>query len=252
MSKRSFLAQLTATLECGEGDDELRTLTEQTYARLRADIIEGHLQPGSKLRIDHLRGQYGVSAGTLRESLTRLVSDALVTAEGQRGFRVSPIALEDLEDLTQLRVHIETHALRLAIRHGDGAWRQGLEASFAAMSEFEQPLTLARRRQWEILNARFHEALLAGHESPWTRRVLRLLTRHGERYRCFAMQLSGMTRDVHLEHKSIFELAMAGEDARAALALEAHICATPYSLMRALREGSIVLPGIVAERGVPV
>ncbi|MPM77827.1 hypothetical protein SDC9_124835 [bioreactor metagenome] len=35
---------------------------------------------------------------------------------------------------------------------------------------------------------------------------------------------------------------MAGQDARAALALEAHICATPYELLKALREGRIALP----------
>lgn len=40
-------------------------------------------------------------------------------------------------------------------------------------------------------------------------------------------------RDVHAEHRQIFELAMAGREARAALALEAHIRATPDLLGRA-------------------
>ena len=47
-----------------------RTLIEHTYATLRTDIIEGRLSPGSKLRIEHLRTQYAVGAGTLREALT--------------------------------------------------------------------------------------------------------------------------------------------------------------------------------------
>jgi len=58
-------------------------------------------------------------AGTLREAITRLVSDALVEAEGQRGFRVVPISMEDLADLTELRLHIELDALRQSMRHGD-------------------------------------------------------------------------------------------------------------------------------------
>ncbi len=81
-----------------------RTLIERAYEQLRDDIIEGQLMPDEKLRVEHLRTRYAVSAGTLREAITRLVSDALVVAEGQRGFRVAPIALEELEDVTRLRV----------------------------------------------------------------------------------------------------------------------------------------------------
>ena len=105
--------------------DELPELCRE----LREDIIEGRLAPGSKLRIEHLRTQYGIGAGTLREALTRLVSDALVSTEGQRGFSVTPIAMSDLEDITRLRVHIETDALRQSIRYGGAAWRSQLRAS---------------------------------------------------------------------------------------------------------------------------
>lgn len=248
MAKRSFHPLMALAGGHNAADASLhgapsRTLIEQTYATLRSDIVEGRLAPGSKLRIEHLRTQYAVGAGTLREALTRLVSDALVTVEGQRGFRVAPIALQELEDITTLRVHIETDALRQSIRAGDAHWREALAEAYAAISAEEQPIAPHRRRQWELLNVRFHEALLAGHASPWTVRVLRLLSRHSERYRFCAMGLPGGVRDVHAEHTEIFELAMSGQDARAALALEAHIRTTPDLLIRALREGRAFLPG---------
>ena len=65
----------------------------------------------------------------------------------------------------------------------------------------------------------------------------------GERYRRYAIGLAHSGRDVHAEHREIFELAMAGMEARAALALEAHIRATPDLLLRAQRAGKSVLPG---------
>ena len=243
MAKRPYI-QIATDLELDgiHSDDATRTLTEQTYAELRADIIEGRLMPGSKLRVEHLRQTYAVGAGTLREALTRLVSDALVSAEGQRGFRVSPIAIDDLEDLTRLRVHIETNALRESIRHGDDAWRARLRAVFEELSAEEQPLKQSNRGRWEVLNLRFHETLLDGRPSPWAKKVLKLLSRHIERYRSFAIELPGAVRDVHAEHTEIFELTLSGQDARAALALEAHICATPHQLLKALREGRMVLP----------
>ena len=243
MAKRAFFLPDTAHDVPDDGSDPSRTLTEQTYNRLRHAIIEGQLAPGSKLRIEHLRQQYGVGAGTLREAVTRLVSDALVTAESQRGFRVTPIAIEDLEELTRLRVLIETEGLRQSMRYGGEAWRQALHASYAALNAVDYPIRAEQRPQWEALNVRFHEALLNGRPSAWTQKVLRLLSRHSERYRRYAMGLPGLLRDVHAEHREIYELALAGQEARAALALEAHICTTPHLLLQALRDGRLVLPG---------
>lgn len=236
MAKRSMPSAHPSDTSTGA-----RTLIERAYEQLRADIIEGRIAPGEKLRVEHLKDHYAVSAGTLREAITRLVSDALVLAEGQRGFRVASIALEELEDITRLRVQIETEALRQSIQTGSSVWREAVQAAYAALSDAE-PIVPGRRREWEVLNLRFHEALLSGHASPWTLRVLRLLSRHGERYRSFAMQLPGSIREVHAEHTEIYEYAMAGQEARAALALEAHIRATPDALIRALREGRITLP----------
>ena len=217
-----------------------RTLIERAYEQLRADIVEGRLAPDEKLRVEHLKDRYGVGAGTLREAITRLVSDALVVAEGQRGFRVAPITIDDLEDLTRLRVHIEIDALRLSIRRGDALWRARLQAVYDEMSALEQPIQPASARRWEVLNARFHETLVSGCESPWTLKVLRQLSQQGERYRRYAIGLTDSGRDVHAEHREIFELAMSGQEARAALALEAHIRATPDLLRRCHSAGMVV------------
>jgi DNA-binding GntR family transcriptional regulator len=243
MAKRAMLTRVVANAAQLTADDEInpsRTLIERAYGELRDDIVDGRLAPGEKLRVEHLRARYGVGAGTLREAITRLVSDALVVAEGQRGFRVAPIAIEDLEDLTRLRVHIEIDALRRSIVCGGVQWREQVRQSYAELSAVEQPIRAEDRRRWEQLNNRFHEALIGAGASAWTFKVLRLLSRHGERYRRYAMGLSESARDVHAEHAEIFELSMAGQDARAALALEAHIRATHDLLKRVRRDGVLL------------
>jgi DNA-binding GntR family transcriptional regulator len=238
VAKRALLALVgdTADGDTEAGAASSRTLIERSYQRLRDDIVEGRLAPGEKLRVEHLKARYDVGAGTLREAITRLVSDALVLAEGQRGFRVAPMALEDL---TRLRLHIEIDALRQSIRRGDAAWRAQLQQAFDELSAFEQPIRPDLRPRWEQLNARFHEALIAACDSPWTLKVLRLLGRHSERYRRFAIGLAEEGRDVHAEHRQIFEMAMSGQEARAALALEVHIRSTPDQLARANQAGWI-------------
>lgn len=234
MAKKPFLQALDGGLAASRDDDSAasRTLIERAYAQLRDDIVEGRLAPGEKLRVEHLKDRYGVGAGTLREAITRLSSDALVEAEGQRGFRVAPVTLAELEDITNLRLHIEIDALRRSIRDGGAAWRAQLEQVYAELSRVEQPLRDADRLRWEVLNARFHEVLISAAATPWTVKLLRLLSRHGERYRRYTIGLHDPTRDVHEEHRQIYEAAMAGQEARAALALEAHIRATPDLLLR--------------------
>jgi DNA-binding GntR family transcriptional regulator len=143
-------------------------------------------------------------------------------------------------DLTALRLHIEIDALRRSIRDGDHAWRARLERAYEELSAFEQPIRPEQRKRWELLNTRFHEALISGHESQWTLRLLRLLARHGERYRRYTIGLPNSGREVHAEHRELFELAMLGNEARAALALEAHIRMTPDLIVRALNAGTIV------------
>jgi DNA-binding GntR family transcriptional regulator len=164
-----------------------RTLAERAYLSLRHDVICGKLAPGEKLRVEHLKDQYQVGASTLREALSLLVSDALVTAEGQRGFRVAPISLTDLEDVTNTRVMLETEALRQSIRKGDARWEALLTSSYQLLTQSEvlpemQP-DAPEPLQWEIRNKNFHDALISAHDSPWTKYMLAILYRHGERYR---------------------------------------------------------------------
>src|ERR1051325_9001809 len=84
----------------------------KTYRQVRADIVFGKLLPGEKLKLDRLRQEYGASVGTLRELLSRLVSEGVVIAEGQRGFEVAPISAENLREIAALRLLLESHALK--------------------------------------------------------------------------------------------------------------------------------------------
>ncbi|MBU6487721.1 MAG: GntR family transcriptional regulator [Burkholderiales bacterium] len=222
-----------ASVLAAEASDQARTLSEQAYHELRQHIIDGRYPPGTKLRVEHLKGAYHVGAGTLREALTRLVSDALVVAEGQRGFRVTPMSLADLEDITRLRIHIEVDVLRESVRRGDGAWEERVRRSFELLSAVEQPVSIENRGTWEAHNKRFHEALISAAASPWTYLVLRILSQHGERYRRLCIGLEDSRRNVHEEHARIFDAAMQRADARAALALEDHIGTTLATVRRA-------------------
>ena len=74
------------------------TVGEHAYRKIRADIVFARLTPGQKLGLKRLKEEYDVSVSTLREILSRLGSEDLVIAEGQRGFQVAPVSLADLRE----------------------------------------------------------------------------------------------------------------------------------------------------------
>lgn len=169
------------------GTDELpSTLIESAYRRLHEDIVGGRLAPGEKLRVEHLKTVYQVSSGTLREALTRLVADSLVVFHGQRGFRVTAMSLDDLKDLTRLRVILETAAIRESITSGGALWEAQLRSAFnrlALVEQGKQPELMHDFDTWESCNRQFHEALVGACQSPWLLRLRRLLYGQAERYR---------------------------------------------------------------------
>lgn len=217
-------------------DREPNTLTEITYLQLRRDIIEGHLSPGEKLRVEHLKGRYNVGAGTLREALSLLLSDALVISEGQRGFHVAPMSLSDLQDITRTRVLVEGEALRQSIEAGDDEWEANLVAAFHRLTKSEEKLGNREQgdlREWELRNRDFHEALIAGCESRWLRYLIGLLYRQSERYRHMAISHRALQRDVHAEHTAIYEAALERNVEKALVAIERHIQLT-FEAIRSL------------------
>lgn len=192
--------------------DRSRTLVESAYSSLRHEILSGHLKPSAKLRTEELRQRYKIGASTLREALTRLLGEALVTAEGQRGFRVAPISLSDLADLTNVRKMIETEALRQSVLAGDEAWEGRVVAAFYRLSKVEERLAenaQALSADFEQRNRDFHQALISACASPWLQRLNTMLYQQSERYRRISLVSRDVPRDVHAEHKAIYEAALA-------------------------------------------
>ena len=208
-------------------DSAPRTLIQDVYQRLRADIIHGELKPGTRLRAEHLKTIYNASGATLREALALLVADALVISREQRGFIVAPVSIADFEDITQTRALLEAHAVRMSVRHGDDEWEATLSGAFHRLSLAEERRDpTGTDDYWEECNKKFHEALVAGFDSRWTHHFLTMLYRQSERYRRIARFNSPPERDVHAEHVAIFEAALARDEARVGELIERHVRVT--------------------------
>jgi DNA-binding GntR family transcriptional regulator len=194
---------------------------------LRDDIIEVELDPGSKLPISLLAERYEVSPGAIREALSRLVAEGLVTAEDQRGFRVSPISADVLRDIMATRVLVECRALALAIERGDANWEAEVLAATHRLERCPQFDDGTISAQWRELHRLYHLKLIEGSGSPTLLKIQQSLCAQTERYRCLRAKVSGKApvpdrRDVAAEHRRITEASLSRDAATACAELERH------------------------------
>lgn len=212
-----------------------KTLTDTVYGQLREDIIQGKLAPDSKLKIEPLRKHYNVGATPIREALSRLSSDGFVVTEGQRGFRVSPISAEDLDDITELRVTLELKALQRSILAGDEDWESRVVSTYYQLGKQEKAGRIENVTLWEQRNHEFHEALISGCKSRWLRHFYTTLYDQHKRYRNISVEADFGKRDVHAEHQRIYDATLARDVETACRETEFHIRATAETTQKVLR-----------------
>lgn len=216
-------------------DRQVQTLSNQAYSRLKQDIVAGSLSPGTRLAVKQISDSYAIGASPIREALHRLVGEGLVIAVGQRGFRVPPIDLADLWDVTNTRVLLETEALRQSVRNGDDAWEAGVVAAYHQLDKMEQSAD-KDFAEWEKRNQHFHEALVAGCPSHWLQRLRDILHDQHRRYRYLSIR-SAPGRDVAGEHRALRDAALARDITAAADVLRTHIKRTAYTVENVLDPG---------------
>lgn len=203
------------------------SIGDTVYEEIRTDILFGAFRPGTKLKLEGLRQRYDVSINTLRESLARLSSDGLVLAEGQKGFRVVPVSLSDLRDITEMRQLLECHALRRAIERGDLEWEGRIVAAHHKLAHVERVMVddeVRHAAEWERHNREFHNALISACGSSW------LLNFHGAmydqslRYRMLSIKTKPFPREQSArEHAEIVDLVLKHDADAATAVLALHI-----------------------------
>src|SRR3990170_3732382 len=134
----------------------LRTpLAETVYEALKGSILKGEFLPGAHLVEAELTQKYGVSRGTIREVLRRLLADELVEHLAHRGVRVRRLAVDDVIELYTVREPVEGLAARLAAS-APAAARETLRTIHA---EAVGAVAAGDRFRFARLNSAFHRSI---------------------------------------------------------------------------------------------
>ena len=223
---------------------ESATRTETVFEDVRRDLLNGQLVPGQRLKLAALADRFGVSLSVVREALTRLAEQGLIVASPQRGFSVMPLSVDDLCDLTQTRIQVESLALRQAIAQGGLEWEASVVSTFHTLDR--TPVNTADGRmsdEWPAVHRAFHRALVSGCGSPRLEAIVTALRDSSELYRRWYWALTeDHARDVAEEHRQLRDHALNRDADAAVAALEEHIGRAPLKLAAYAREHNLTDP----------
>lgn len=201
------------------------TNVEQVFRNVRDDIVKCRLSPGAKLNIQECSTTYGVGTTPVREALSRLAATGLVLAQGNRGFRVSELSIDDLVDLTKARLWIEEYVLRRSIALGDLTWESDIiaRAHQLGLSKVNSDKSLYLDETWEERHFDFHAALVGGCDSRYLYDYWERMFVAATRYRRWSAVNFPGERDVEDEHRAIMDATLARDADKATALMREHM-----------------------------
>jgi len=215
---------------------ERATLPDRVYAILKHRILTCDLQPGRKLNEKGLADELRVSRTPLREALNRLALEGLVNLVQFKGYVVTPITLEYIHHLSELRRIVESEAAALA-------------ALRATEDDCKNLRLLARlnytpgdRETYEAYlhaNTQFHFALAHTTRNPRLENVVMSVLDHIARPLYLGLDVGIDPDSASNEHLEVLDAVRAHEQARARQLMASQIVAAEERMLASVKKNGL-------------
>ena len=197
----------------------MKKLAGSVYERLKADIFEFRLIPGSRFSENEVAGRLRVSRTPVREALFRLERDGYVQVHAKSGWSVRPLDFDLLDHVYDLRLVLESAAVQRLCADDPSAPLAGLKKIWlvAPRQRLTDGARVAR------LDEEFHTALVAAAGNPELARVHQSITERIRIVRRLDFTHPERIAYTYLEHAEILRAILSRRPARAVQLLKAHI-----------------------------
>jgi DNA-binding GntR family transcriptional regulator len=208
----------TRRSQAGEGvplraaPDGTPRLTDSAYLAVKQDIVECVLVPGSEVTEPELGARYGFGKAPLREALIRLVHESLVESIPRSGYRISPVTIQDVHDIFDLRLLLEPTAARRAAGHIEASVLTDLNG--LCRSGYT-PGDRGTESAFLRANRQFHVAIADASGNGRLARVLERLLEETERLFRLGLAVRDRTDEMQHEHEELLRAVVDGDAAAA-------------------------------------
>ena len=205
------------------------TLSEKIYTELYNDITERRLKCGQNLTLNVLKERFNVSHTPIREALTRLAADGLVSYSANKGMKVIEFSEVEIREIFQFTAELEAVAIRLC-KNAFTLAPLTSELEWIVQEEAEAIRTNDEAR-WEAVAGRFHDVF---YQYSDNRYLIEASNRMGARMELMSNIYSSHSgyAGIHERHLAIWQAIKNQEFEKAADLARAHL---QFSMVDALR-----------------
>jgi len=190
-----------------------RTMAEYALDQLREAIILGELPAGTPLRLDELARSLGMSISPIREAVRQLEALGLAKHVPHQGARVLDFDIDDLRDLFEVRLALESLAVRRAAERFAG---EDAETARACLARFDEAAAAGDVRGTMRAHTDFHFTLYEASHTSWLVALIRPAWDRSERFRPALLTSRGGPQERHRELDDALLEACAGHEPEAA------------------------------------
>ena len=209
-----------------DAENTSSALTADAITRdLREAILQGTIGVGVQLKQEALAKRFGVSRIPVREALKRLEAEGLVRHVARQGSVVAAKSVDELVEILDIRIALETRALRLAIPKLTAADFSAAHAVLRRYEASEVP------REWAELNLEFHTILYRACNRPTLLKMIADAVKGIDLHLRVLQSYSVGRKSSMTDHADILHACETRDIARAILLLEAHIEHTQSALL---------------------
>ena len=202
---------------------EVISARDRAYQGIRAGILKGDFPPGSFIEEAMACEVTGVSRSPVREALNRLAAEGYLELHRRRGAMVRRLSATELRDLYEVRLMVETHAVRKICRD-----RRTLPPELLRLCEAHEAMPAEDLLGCVEINRLFHQALVAAAGNRVLVDVFDGLQAPLSRVAMVSLQQGfGKTEVIEDEHREMIAALSVHDEARALAVVERHLALMP-------------------------
>ncbi len=188
------------------------------YQTLYDAIATGQIKPGDRLRETDLATRVGLSRTPIREAIRRLESEGIVEHKPRIGAVVKTLSQQEVVELYEMRIVLETTAAQMAAKHASPAETRRLEELNTAMLDAcDHPTQVAQ------LNQQFHRCIVRAARNRYLERSYRGLASALIVLGDTTLETPTRVKTVVEQHQTIIDALKAGNGSQAAEAMSLHM-----------------------------
>lgn len=195
-----------------------QTVSEQVYNKIKSAILTGEFAPGSRIVQENITQQLNVSRTPVREALQRLSSEGLVTLKPFYGAQVFNLSIENLHEIYDIRILIESYAAR----------KSCFLLSDSDIDELEEMNNLIRDKQNSIQDCMaydrsFHQAICFASLSDYIIQILESIWNKCDPYKSLYFSSHDNLAHMIVEHDQVISSLRKRDEAAVVDAIKRHL-----------------------------